>query len=74
LAIHFDPSLDNLTNRDCDETQNNFESRVTPDAPSIARIHGTFGYLLTAIAWSHYALRREVACRHLPTLACILGT
>ena len=31
-------SLDNLTNRDFYETQNYFESQVTPDAPIIARI------------------------------------
>jgi outer membrane receptor protein involved in Fe transport len=43
-------SLDNLTNRTFYETQNYFESRVTPDAPIIARIHATPGYPLTAIA------------------------
>ena len=42
-------SLDNLTNRDYYETQNYFVSRVTPDAPIVARIHGTPGYPLTAI-------------------------
>ena len=36
-------SFDNLTNRDYYETQNYFESRVTPDAPVIARIHGDAG-------------------------------
>jgi len=43
-------SLDNLLNRDYYETQNYFESRVTPDAPIVARIHATPGYPLTAIA------------------------
>jgi len=43
-------SLDNLFNRDYYETQNFFESRVTPDAPIVARIHATPGYPLTAIA------------------------
>ena len=43
-------SLDNLLNRDYYETQNYFESRVTPDAPIVARIHGTPGYPLTAVA------------------------
>jgi hypothetical protein len=43
-------ALDNLTNRDYYETQNYFESRVTPDAPAIWRIHGTPGYPLTAVA------------------------
>jgi hypothetical protein len=43
-------SLDNLTNRDYYETQNYFESRVAPDAPAVARIHGTPGFPLTAVA------------------------
>ena len=43
-------SLDNLTNRDYYETQNYFESRVAPDAPVVARIHGTPGFPLTAVA------------------------
>jgi len=43
-------ALDNLTNRNYYETQNYFESRVTPDAPAIWRIHGTPGYPLTAVA------------------------
>ena len=43
-------SLDNLTNRDFYETQNYFDSRVTPDAPVVARIHATPGYPLTVIA------------------------
>jgi len=42
-------SVDNLTNRDYYETQNYFESRVTPDAPAIARIHGTPGYPVAAV-------------------------
>jgi outer membrane receptor protein involved in Fe transport len=43
-------SLDNLTDRDYYETQNYFESRVTPDAPILARVHATAGYPLTVIA------------------------
>jgi hypothetical protein len=43
-------SADNLTNRDYWETQNYFESRVTPNVPIIARIHSTPAYPLTAIA------------------------
>jgi hypothetical protein len=43
-------SLDNLTSRDFYETQNYFDSRVTPDAPVVARIHATPGYPLTVIA------------------------
>jgi outer membrane receptor protein involved in Fe transport len=48
--VELNLSLDNLTNRDYYETQNYFESRVTPYAPMLARIHGTPGYPLTAIA------------------------
>jgi hypothetical protein len=40
-------SLDNLTNRQYYETQNYFESRVSPEAPAAYRIHGTPGYPLT---------------------------
>jgi len=36
--------IDNLANKKYYETQNYFESRVTPQAPSISRIHGTPGY------------------------------
>jgi outer membrane receptor protein involved in Fe transport len=43
-------SVDNLTNRDYYETQNYFESRVTPEAPIVARIHGTPAYPLNAVA------------------------
>jgi hypothetical protein len=43
-------SLDNLTDRSYYETQNYFESRVSPDAPAVFRIHGTPGYPLTAVA------------------------
>jgi outer membrane receptor protein involved in Fe transport len=48
LELNF--SADNLTSRDYWETQNYFESRVTPDAPVIARIHATPAYPLTAVA------------------------
>lgn len=48
--VEFNFSLDNLLNRDYYETQNYFELRVTPDAPVVARIHGTPGYPLTAVA------------------------
>jgi TonB dependent receptor/Carboxypeptidase regulatory-like domain/TonB-dependent Receptor Plug Domain len=48
--IELNLSLDNLLNRDYYETQNYFESRVTPIAPIIARIHGTPAYPLTAVA------------------------
>jgi len=55
--VEFNFSLDNLTNRDYYETQNYFESRVTPDAPVVARIHGTPGYPLTAVAGLTFRLR-----------------
>jgi hypothetical protein len=49
-TVELNLSLDNLTSRDYYETQNYFESRVTPDAPVIARIHATPAYPLTAVA------------------------
>jgi len=42
--VDFNFSIDNLTNKDYYETQNYFESRVSPTAPIIARIHGTPGF------------------------------
>src|SRR5262245_16019284 len=36
--------IDNLTNKSYYETQNYFESRVTPSALAVTRIHGTPGY------------------------------
>jgi outer membrane receptor protein involved in Fe transport len=42
--IDFNFSIDNLTNKHYLETQNYFESRVSPTAPVVARIHGTPGY------------------------------
>lgn len=48
-ALNSTSALDNLLNRDYYETQNYFESRVTPDARIIARIHGTPGFPLTAV-------------------------
>ena len=48
--IELNFSVDNLLNRGYYETQNYFESRVAPDAPAVARIHGTQGYPLTAVA------------------------
>jgi outer membrane receptor protein involved in Fe transport len=48
--VELNLSVDNLTDRNYFETQNFFESRVTPEAPIVARIHATPGYPLTAIA------------------------
>ena len=47
MEVHF--SVDNLTNRDYYETQNYFESRVTPTAPALFRIHGTPAFPVTAV-------------------------
>ena len=49
-TVELNLSLDNLLNRNYYETQNYFESRVTPDAPVIARIHATPAYPLTVVA------------------------
>jgi outer membrane receptor protein involved in Fe transport len=56
-GIEFNLSVDNLTNRDYYETQNFFDSRVTPLAPIVGRIHGTPGYPLTAVAGLTFRLR-----------------
>ena len=40
----FNLGIDNLTNKVYYETQHYFESRVTPTAPAVSRIHGTPGY------------------------------
>jgi len=37
-------SIDNLTDKRYFESQNYFESRITPGAEARARIHGTPGY------------------------------
>jgi outer membrane receptor protein involved in Fe transport len=49
-TLELNLSLDNLTNRSYRETQNYFESRVTPAALGVARIHATPAYPLTAVA------------------------
>jgi outer membrane receptor protein involved in Fe transport len=40
--------IDNLTNKQFYETQNYFESRVSPTAAAISRIHATPGYSVAA--------------------------
>src|SRR6266850_2372728 len=42
--IDFNVAVDNLTNKHYYETQNFFESRVSPTAEAMERIHGTAGY------------------------------
>ena len=49
-GVEFNLSFDNFTDRSYYETQNYFESRVAPGAPSIGRIHGTPGYPLAVVA------------------------
>lgn len=56
-GIEWNLSLDNLTNRDYYETQNYFESRLAPEAPIVARIHGTPGYPLTAAVGITFRLK-----------------
>jgi outer membrane receptor protein involved in Fe transport len=56
-GVELNLSVDNLTGRGYYETQNFFESRVAPDAPVIARIHGTPGYPLTVAAGVTFRLR-----------------
>jgi outer membrane receptor protein involved in Fe transport len=58
-GVELNLSLDNLTNRAYYETQNYFESRVAPTAPIVARIHGTPGYPLTAMAGVTFRLARK---------------
>jgi len=58
-GVDFNLSLDNLTDRDYFETQNYFDSRVTPLSPIVARIHGTPGYPLTVVAGLTLHLRRK---------------
>lgn len=45
--VDFNFSIDNLLNKKYFETQNYFESRITPNAPVISRIHATPGYPFT---------------------------
>jgi outer membrane receptor protein involved in Fe transport len=56
-GVEFNLSIDNLTNRDYFETQNYFDSRVSPTAPVVGRIHATPGYPLTAVAGVTLRLR-----------------
>lgn len=49
-GVEFDFTIDNFTDLSYYETQNYFESRITPTAPVVSRIHGTLGYPLTVAA------------------------
>jgi len=48
--VDFNFSIDNLLNKKYYETQNFFESRISPTADVISRIHATPGYPLTVSA------------------------
>ncbi len=53
-GLEWNLSLDNLNNKRYYETQNFFDSRVTPAAPVEARVHGTPGYPIgftTGLTW-----------------------
>jgi hypothetical protein len=53
-GLEWNLAIDNLNNKHYYETQNLFDSRVTPNAPVEARVHGTPGYpfgLTTGFTW-----------------------
>jgi outer membrane receptor protein involved in Fe transport len=53
-ALEWNLSIDNLNNKHYYETQNYFDSRITPSAPIEARVHGTPGYPIgftTGLTW-----------------------
>jgi outer membrane receptor protein involved in Fe transport len=43
-GVDFNFAIDNLNDKRYFETQNFLESRVAPDSPVVARVHGTPGY------------------------------
>jgi outer membrane receptor protein involved in Fe transport len=53
-GLEWNLSIDNLTNKRYYETQNFFDSRISPTAPVEARVHGTPGYpfgFTTGFTW-----------------------
>jgi outer membrane receptor protein involved in Fe transport len=53
-GLEWNLSIDNLNNERYYETQNFFDSRISPTAPAEARIHGTPGYPIgftTGLTW-----------------------
>jgi outer membrane receptor protein involved in Fe transport len=53
-GMEWNLSIDNLTNKHYYETQNLFDSRISPSAPVEARVHGTPGYpigVTTGFTW-----------------------
>ena len=57
--VDLNVGVDNLTNKAYYETQNYFESRVTPWSDSMYRIHGTPGYPINATAGATFHLARK---------------
>jgi hypothetical protein len=57
--LDFNLAIDNLTSKQFYETQNFLESRVAPDAPTVARIHGTPGYPVGFSVGLTYRLRER---------------
>jgi outer membrane receptor protein involved in Fe transport len=58
-GVEFGLSFDNLLNKNYYETQNYLVSRVAPDAPAVARIHGTPGYPFSAVVGLTYRLHAK---------------
>jgi hypothetical protein len=56
-GVELNFSLDNLTNRAYYETQNYFESRVSPLSAAAARVHATPGFPVTAVVGLTFRLR-----------------
>jgi hypothetical protein len=56
-GVELNFSLDNLTNRAYYETQDYFESRVSPLAVAAARVHVTPAFPVTAVAGLTFRLR-----------------
>jgi len=56
-GVEFNFTVDNLTNKAYYETQNYFESRLTPAMNPAYRIHGTPGYPLTVMAGLTFRLK-----------------
>jgi outer membrane receptor protein involved in Fe transport len=53
-GLEWNLAVDNLNNKRYYETQNFFDSRIAPDAPIEARVHGTPGYpvgFTTGLTW-----------------------
>lgn len=55
-GVELNLSVDNLTNKQFYETQNYFESRVTPASEAVSRIHATPGYPIAVTAGLRFYL------------------